>query len=112
MLLIRRTYKGLADVESLLRELLGKVWGLRVRYNAGEHVFRLPTGAYLELGQLENDADYQKYQGRSFTLIAVEATNEVVSCTTEYIRAGLHCRGDYACGKSHATRHTRGRGCS
>ena len=69
ILYIRKTYKGLADFELILRELLGMVYGTAARYNAAEHVWRFPNGAYLELGQLETHADYAKYQGRSFTLM-------------------------------------------
>lgn len=69
VLYIRRTYKGVADFELLTRELFAKVYGQAARYNAADHVWRFPNGAYLELGQLETHADYAKYQGRSFTLL-------------------------------------------
>lgn len=69
VLYVRRTYKGVADFELLTRELFGKVYGQAARYNAAEHVWRFPNGAYLELGQLETHGDYSKYQGRSFTLL-------------------------------------------
>ncbi len=72
ILYIRRTYKGLADFELLTRELFGMVYGTAARYNGAEHVWRLPNGAYLELGQLESSGDYTKYQGRSFTLLMVD----------------------------------------
>jgi hypothetical protein len=68
-LYLRRSYKGLADFELTLRELFGTVYGSSARFNAQEHVWRLPNGAYVELGQLENPGDYAKYQGRSFTLL-------------------------------------------
>lgn len=69
ILYIRKTYKGLADFELTTRELFGAVYGGEARYNSAEHVWRLPGGGYMELGQLETFADYQKYQGRSFTLL-------------------------------------------
>lgn len=69
ILYTRKSYKGLADFELLTRELFGVIYGAAARYNASEHVWRLPEGGYLELGQLETHADYQKYQGRSFTLL-------------------------------------------
>jgi len=69
ILYIRRTYKGLADFELITRELFGKAYSGAARYNSAEHVWRLPNGGYLELGQLETHADYSKYQGRSFTLL-------------------------------------------
>lgn len=72
ILYLRRTYKGLADFELLTRDVFGTVYGSAARYNAAEHVWRFPNGAYLELGQLEGAADYGKYQGRSFTLLLVD----------------------------------------
>lgn len=69
ILYLRRTYKGLADFELVTRDLFGLVYAGAARYNAAEHVWRLPNGAYIELGQLESAADYAKYQGRSFTLL-------------------------------------------
>lgn len=47
-------------------------YGQGARYNQAEHVWRFPNGGYLELGQLETATDYQKYQGRSFTLLMVD----------------------------------------
>ncbi|MGO1541402.1 MAG: phage terminase large subunit [Luteimonas sp.] len=76
ILYIRRTYKGLADFEQVCRELFGKVYGTAARYNTSEHLWRLPNGAIMELGQLETQADYQKYQGRSFTLLMVDEAGQ------------------------------------
>ena len=76
ILYIRRTYKGLADFELIARELFGSIYGAAARYNASEHVWRLPNGGYLELGQLETHADYQKYQGRSFSLLLVDEAGQ------------------------------------
>lgn len=76
ILIIRRTYKGLADLELVLRELFATVYGTDARFNAAEHVWRFPNGGYLELGQLECEADYSKYQGRSFTLLMVDEAGQ------------------------------------
>ena len=76
ILYLRRTYKGLADFELVTRELFGMIYGTGARYNAAEHVWRLPGGAYLELGQLEGHAEYPKYQGRSFTLLLVDEAGQ------------------------------------
>lgn len=76
ILYIRRTYKGLGDFELLSRDLFGQVYGTDARYNATEHVWRFPNGGYMELGQLETHADYQKYQGRSFTLLLVDEAGQ------------------------------------
>lgn len=76
VLYIRRTYKGLEDFAGITREVFGTVYGSAARYNAADHVWRLPTGAYMELGQLDGPGDYQKYQGRSFTLIIVDEAQQ------------------------------------
>ena len=76
MLYLRKSYKGLADFELVCRELFGLVYGTAASYNAAEHVWRFPNGAYLELGQLESHADYTKYQGRSFTLLMVDEAGQ------------------------------------
>lgn len=72
ILYIRKSYKGLGDFELVTRELFGQIYGTAARYNAAEHVWRFPNGAYMELGQLETHADYAKYQGRSFTLLLAD----------------------------------------
>jgi hypothetical protein len=72
ILYVRRTYRGLADFELVCRELFGMVYGTAARYNSQEHCWRFPNGGYLELGQLETAGDYQKYQGRSFSLLMAD----------------------------------------
>ena len=79
VLYVRRTYKGLADFELITRELFGSIYGTAARYNAAEHVWRMPNGGYLELGQLESQSDYSKYQGRSFTLLLVDEAGQFTS---------------------------------
>lgn len=76
ILYIRRSYKGLADFEQVCREVFGLVYGTDARYNASEHLWRFPNGAIMELGQLESQADYAKYQGRSFTLLQVDEAGQ------------------------------------
>jgi hypothetical protein len=76
ILYLRKTYKGLSDFELVTRELFGKVYGTDAKYNAAEHVWRFPNGAYMELGQLETASDYTKYQGRSFTLLLIDEAGQ------------------------------------
>lgn len=76
VLYLRQTYRGLADFELVCREVFGLVYGTDARYNAADHVWRFPGGGYLELGQLESQADYAKYQGRSFTLLIVSEAGQ------------------------------------
>lgn len=69
ILYIRQSYKGVADFELLTRELFGLIYGIAARYNQADHIWKFPNGAFMELGQLETQGDYAKYQGRSFTLL-------------------------------------------
>lgn len=76
ILYIRQTYRGLADFEQITLDLFGKLYKRNARYNASENIWRLPNGAYMELGQLESPRDYEKYQGRSFTLLLVDEAGQ------------------------------------
>ncbi|MEN3971589.1 phage terminase large subunit [Sphingomicrobium sp. XHP0235] len=71
VLYVRKTYKGLADFELVLRSLFSAAYGSKASYNATEHVFRLPYG-YVELAQVDGPNAYDKVQGRSFTMIMVD----------------------------------------
>lgn len=75
VLYVRRTYAGLADFENLTRDLFGAAYPA-ARYNASSHIWRFPSGAILELGQLDGPQDYAKYQGRSFTLLLVDEVTQ------------------------------------
>jgi len=76
ILYLRQSYKGLGDFELVCRELFGQVYGTDARYNATEHIWRFPNGGYFEMGQLESHADYNKFQGRSFTLLIVSEAGQ------------------------------------
>lgn len=78
-LYLRQTYRGLGDFENILRDVFGAVYEREARYNQSEHVWRLPGGGYVELGQLEGPGDYAKFQGRSFTLICVDEAGQYAS---------------------------------
>ena len=76
VLYLRKTYQGLADFESLTRQMFAEVYGRRAKYNGATHTWRLPNGAHVELGQLEGEQDYAKYQGRSFTLLMIDEAGQ------------------------------------
>jgi Phage terminase large subunit len=71
VLFVRKSYKGLADFELVLRGIFSQAYSSRASYNSQEHVWRLPYG-YVELAQIDGPKDYDKVQGRSFTLIVVD----------------------------------------
>ena len=65
-LYIRRTYKGLADFEDVLRDIFGRAFGPRgYTYNQTDMVLRA-NGCYIELNELGDVRAYDKVQGRSF----------------------------------------------
>jgi hypothetical protein len=68
-LIVRETHKAVQELEEQLDNLFTAAYGKGVRHNRAEHVFRLPNGAAVECGQLDNANAYKKYQGRSFTLL-------------------------------------------
>lgn len=72
VLIVRQSYKGLADVEDALALMLAATFPGGFTHNRADHVFRLATGATVELGQIESARDYPKYQGRETTLLVVE----------------------------------------
>lgn len=76
VLYIRRSYRGMADFEGICLDLFTQLYGRGVRFNQAEHVFKMPGGGYIELGQLEAPGDYAKFQGRSFTLLLVDETGQ------------------------------------
>lgn len=76
VLYLRKTYAGLRDFELVTRELFGMVYNTAARYNGTEHIWKLPNGGYIELGQLETHGDYSKYQGRSFTLLLIDEAGQ------------------------------------
>jgi hypothetical protein len=76
ILYCRQTYPGLRDFESITREIFGGIYGTQAKYNSQDHCWRLPGNGYFELGQLETESDYQKYQGRSFSLLIVDEAGQ------------------------------------
>ena len=76
VLYIRQTYKGLADFETITRDLFFAAYGLGARLNHAEHVWRFPNAAYFELGQIGDASDYAKFQGRSFTMLLIDEAGQ------------------------------------
>jgi hypothetical protein len=75
-LYVRRSFPGLVDFEQVCREVFTLVYGRSASYNAASHLWRFPNGATLQLDQLEGPADFAKFQGKSFTFIAVDEAGQ------------------------------------
>lgn len=90
VLYLRRSYPGISDFESITRDLFGRAFGRGATYNAANHIWKFANGATMELGQLEAEGDYAKFQGRSFTLILVdEAAQYHDPATLDRVRSNL-----------------------
>lgn len=72
MLFLRRTYAGAEDFVATTRIRFGELYGDAARYNSNSRTWILPTGATLEVGQIEDLSDWRKFQGRSFARIYVD----------------------------------------
>lgn len=79
MCFIRRSYAGLRDFEDLTRELFAAAYGTAARFNANDHCWRLPTGSFFELAQLDNHGDIAKFTGRSMGLILADEAGQYPS---------------------------------
>ncbi|WP_417522345.1 phage terminase large subunit [Marinobacter sp.] len=71
-LVVRKSFPGLQDLEAEFRAYFGAVYGDKLRFDGQKHRFTLPSGATLQLDQLERENDFSKYQGKSFSHIAVD----------------------------------------
>ncbi|HZF18544.1 MAG TPA: phage terminase large subunit [Burkholderiales bacterium] len=76
VLYLRRSHKGCADFVALCFDLFGPIYGTALRFNAQEGLFRFPNGGTLEVNQIESASDYQKFQGRSFTLLLIDEAEQ------------------------------------
>lgn len=76
MLFVRRSFSGMADFEGTCRHVFGLAYGSQASYNAQSHIWRFANGATLQLDQYEGPQDFAKYQGKSFTLIAVDEVGQ------------------------------------
>ena len=73
MLLIRRTYPELKA--NHLMPLLSDLGGY-AKYKDADKAFTFPNGSIIQLGYYDNDADFLRYQGQEYDVIAIdEATN-------------------------------------
>src|SRR5215210_2341034 len=89
-LYVRKSFPGLVDFEQVCREVFTLVYGRAASYNAASHLWRFPNGATLQLDQLEGPADFAKFQGKSFTFIAVdEATQYSDPASIDLLRSCL-----------------------
>ena len=78
-LVVRKSFPGLQDIESEFLSFFRAVYGSALRYDAQKHRFTLPGGGTIQLDQLEREPDFQKFQGKSFSHIAVDEAGQYAS---------------------------------
>lgn len=78
-LVIRKSFPGLLDIESELRNYFFQVYGKGASFDGQKHRFTFPNGATVQLDQLERESDFEKYQGKSFSYIAVDEAGQYPS---------------------------------
>lgn len=76
MLYVRQSHQGGIDFQNLCLDLYGRIYGKKIKFNAQSGIFRYPSGATLEVNQLEGPGDYTKYQGRSFSTLLLDELGE------------------------------------
>lgn len=78
-LVVRKSFPGLMDIEAEIHAYLFSVYGDNYRFEGNKHRFTLPSKGTIQLDQLENETDWQKYQGKSFTYMAVDEAGQYAS---------------------------------
>lgn len=73
VLIVRWTYKALADFEDELLGMANQLFGGSFTYNRSDKIMRLANGAKITLLALERESDYfAKVQGKNVTLLIVD----------------------------------------
>ncbi|OQX17735.1 MAG: hypothetical protein BWK76_09690 [Desulfobulbaceae bacterium A2] len=78
-LVVRKSFPGLMDIEGEFRAYFSSVYGSALRFDGQRHRFTLPGGSTIQLDQLEREADFEKYQGKSFSHIATDEAGQFAS---------------------------------
>jgi predicted phage terminase large subunit-like protein len=65
-IILRRTYRDLALPGALMDRSKEWLSGTEAKWNEIEHCWSFPSGARLQFGYLENEADKYRYQGAEF----------------------------------------------
>lgn len=79
-LVLRKTLGELRELINTSRELYPKAFP-GSKFKESEKIWKFPSGATLEFGYLETDADVYRYQGQAFTFIGFD---EITHLATEF----------------------------
>ena len=78
-LVVRKSFPALQDLEAEFLKYFRSIYGTALKADGQKHRFTLPNGAVIQLDQLERESDFQKFQGKSFSHIAVDEVGQYPS---------------------------------
>ena len=88
-LLLRKSMPELRELIDKSRELYPKAFK-GAKFREVEKIWRFPSGASLEFGYLDRDADVYRYQGQSYTWIGIdELTQYPTEFPLQYLQSRL-----------------------
>jgi len=88
-LLLRKSMPELRELIDKSRELYPKAF-TGAKFREVEKIWRFPSGASLEFGYLDRDADVYRYQGQSYTWIGIdELTQYPTEFPLQYLQSRL-----------------------
>lgn len=71
-LILRRTLRGLSEVEARSKEIYGQVFPVKEHWAEMKKQWTFPNGATLRMGYCDKDDDVYQYLGHSYSVIYVE----------------------------------------
>jgi hypothetical protein len=84
-LLLRRTYVELSKADSLIPRSHEWLAGTDARWNEQRKTWTFPSGATLEFGHVETEADRHKYQSAAYAFIGFDELTSFTESQYEYI---------------------------
>lgn len=92
--IFRRTFPDLNRPSGVIHRLSERLTGRPgFSYNAGDHVWTLPTGGRLELAHLARDGDVHKYQGAEYVVLGWDQLEQFTEYQYRYLLHRLRAAG-------------------
>src|SRR5271169_4418320 len=93
-ILFRRTYRDLALPSALMDRSKQWLCGSRAHWNEIEHCWTFPSGAKLQFGYLETEADKYRYQGAEFDFVGFDELTQFTESQYTYLFSRLRRGAD------------------
>jgi len=93
-ILFRRTYRDLALPSALMDRSKQWLCGSKTRWNEIEHCWTFPSGAKLQFGYLEVEADKYRYQGAEFDFVGFDELTQFTESQYTYLFSRLRRGAD------------------